>query len=119
MTRGEAWAVREAFETISRVLGPFAPHVAEELWESLGFPPFLADAPWPEADPAMLVSDQALVVVQVNGKVRGKLSMASGAAESDVLLAARADGRIAAYLDGKPVRKVVFVPDRLLNVVVE
>jgi leucyl-tRNA synthetase len=118
MSEGEAWAVREAFETIARVLGPFAPHVAEELWEGLGLPPFVATAAWPEADPALLAADEALVVVQVNGKVRGKLTLPSGVEEAAVLAAARADGRIAAYLDGRPIRKVVFVPDRLLNVVV-
>jgi leucyl-tRNA synthetase len=116
---GDAWALREAFETIARVMSPFAPHVAEELWEGLGHEPFVATAAWPEADPALLASGQALVVVQVNGKVRGKLDLPTGTPEADVLSAARADGRIAAYLDGKPVRKIVFVPDRLMNVVIE
>ncbi|HEX4825632.1 MAG TPA: leucine--tRNA ligase [Candidatus Polarisedimenticolaceae bacterium] len=112
-----AWALREAFETIAKVLAPFAPHVAEELWEALGHPPFVAVAPWPVADPALLVSDEALVVVQVNGKVRGKITLPAGSAERDVLDAARADERIAAHLDGKTIRKTVFVQDRLLNVV--
>jgi len=118
MSAGEAWAVREAFETIAKLLAPMAPHVAEELWEGLGHPPFVANAAWPEADPELLTSDESLVVVQVNGKVRGKLTLPSGAVEAAVLAAARADGRIAAYLDGKPIRKVVFVPDRLLNLVI-
>jgi leucyl-tRNA synthetase len=115
---GEAFAVREAFETIARILCPLAPHVAEELWEGLGFPPFVATAAWPVADPALLVHDEVLLVVQVNGKVRGKLTVAAGMSEEDALAAARADAKVAAYLDGQTVRKIVYVPDRLLNVVV-
>jgi leucyl-tRNA synthetase len=112
-----AWAVREGFEAIAKVLAPFAPHVAEELWEGLGHPPFLADAPWPVADPALLVSDETLVVVQVNGKVRGKLTLPAGSSEDAVMAAARADERIAGHIAGKTIRKTVFVPDRLLSVV--
>ena len=112
-----AWAAREAFETIAKVLAPFAPHVAEELWEALGHAPFVATAPWPDVDPALLESDEALVVVQVNGKVRGKLTLPTGSTEVDVLAAARADQRIAGHIEGKTIRKTVFVPDRLLNVV--
>jgi leucyl-tRNA synthetase len=112
-----AWSVREAFETMAKVLAPFAPHVAEELWEALGHPPFVATASWPAADPALLVSDESLVVVQVNGKVRGKLTLPSGSVEQEVLAAARADQRIAGHLEGKTIVKTVFVPDRLLNVV--
>ena len=69
------------------------------------------------ADPALLVSDEALVVVQVNGKVRGKITMPAGSPEGEVLDAARADQKIAAHLSGKRIVKTVFVPDRLLNVV--
>jgi leucyl-tRNA synthetase len=119
LTDGEAWAAREAFETIARVISPFAPHVAEELWERLGFPPFVATAAWPLADPALLTLDEVPLVVQVNGKVRGKLTLASGLSELEVIAAARADSKIAAYLNGRGIRKTVFVPDRLLNVVLE
>lgn len=117
MRDGEAFAVREAFETIARILCPFAPHVAEELWENLGFPPFVATAAWPSADAALLVHDEVLLVVQINGKVRGKLTVAAGMSEADAMAAARSDGKVAAYLDGHKIRKTVFVPDRLLNVV--
>ncbi len=117
MRDGEAFAVREAFETIARILCPFAPHVAEELWENLGFPPFVATAAWPSADAALLVHDEVLLVVQINGKVRGKLTVAAGMSEAEAMAAARSDGKVAAYLDGHKIRKTVFVPDRLLNVV--
>jgi leucyl-tRNA synthetase len=118
MGPGEAWAVREAFETIARILGPFAPHMAEELWEALGFPPFVADTPWPSAEAALLAHDEVLLVVQVNGKVRGKLTVPAGLSENDAIVAARADEKVAAHLGERPIRKTVFVPDRLLNVVV-
>jgi leucyl-tRNA synthetase len=114
---GEAWAVREAFETIARVASPFAPHIAEELWEGLGFPPFVATSTWPRADDELLVSDEVLLVVQINGKVRGKLTVPAGVSEDQAIAAARADAKVAAYLDGQTIRKTVFVPDRLLNVV--
>jgi leucyl-tRNA synthetase len=119
MGAGEAWAVREAFETMARILCPFAPHVAEELWEALGFPPFVSDTAWPVADPALLSRDEVVLVVQVGGKVRGKLTVAAGLSEAEAMSAARGDAKIAAYLDGRPVRKSIFVPDRLLNVVLE
>ena len=116
-TSGEAWALREAFEVIARVLAPFSPHIAEELWEALGHAPFVAQAAWPASDPAVLEDDTALLVVQVNGKVRGKLAVPKGLDEQAALAAARADRNVAAHLDGKAVRKTVYVPDRLLNVV--
>jgi leucyl-tRNA synthetase len=114
---GEAWAVREAFETIARIASPFAPHIAEELWEGLGFPPFVTTSAWPQAESELLVNDEVLLVVQVNGKVRGKLTVPAGMSEDEAILAARADAKVAAYLDGQTIRKTVFVPDRLLNVV--
>ncbi len=114
---GEAWAVREAFETIARIASPFAPHIAEELWEGLGFPPFVATTAWPRAEGELLASDEVLLVVQINGKVRGKLTLPAGVSEDQAMLAARADAKVAGYLDGRTIRKTVFVPDRLLNVV--
>jgi leucyl-tRNA synthetase len=117
MGEGEAWAVREAFETIARILCPFAPHIAEELWEGLGFPPFVATTAWPSAEGALLVHDEVLLVVQINGKVRGKLTVPAGMTEAEAIDAARANGNVAAYLNGRSIRKTVFVPDRLLNVV--
>ena len=115
---GEAWALREAFETMAKILAPFAPHVAEELWEGLGRDPFVATAPWPVADAAMLVEDEVLLVVQINGKVRGKLTVPAGLSEDAALEAARGDRNVSSHLDGKAVLKTVFVPDRLLNLVV-
>ena len=117
MDAGEAWAVREAFETIALVLCPFAPHTAEELREALGFPPFVANAAWPIADPKLLAHDEVLLVVQVNGKVRGKLTVPAGMTEDEAIAAARADVKVAAHLNDHPIVKTIFVADRLLNVV--
>ncbi|HUC44893.1 MAG TPA: leucine--tRNA ligase [Candidatus Sulfotelmatobacter sp.] len=114
---GPAWALREAFETIAKVLAPFAPHVAEEIWEALGHPAFVADASWPEPDTVLLLDEDVLLVIQINGKVRGKLTVPRGLGEEAALAAARADAHVAAHLSGKTIRKSVYVPDRLLNLV--
>ena len=116
---GEAWAIREAFETIARILCPFAPHVAEELWEALGFLPFVANAAWPAADEALLAQDEVLLVVQIDGKVRGKITVPAGLSEADAITAARGDAKVASHLAQRGIKKTVFVPDRLLNVVLE
>jgi len=113
-----AWAGREAFEALARLLSPFAPHFAEELWEALGGEGFVADAAWPEADPALLVAEEVTIVVQVNGKLRARVSLPRGAGQEQALAAARAEERVDAHLAGKTLRRVIHVPDRLLNLVV-
>ncbi len=109
---------RAVLETFALVLAPFAPHLAEELWNKLGHAESLAYAPWPAYDPALLVSDTVEVVVQVNGKLRGKLAVAKGAGEAEVLAAAKADPSVAAHLAGRAIRKEIVVPGRLVNFVV-
>ena len=100
------------------MLAPFAPHFAEECWERLGHDSSVFEARWPRYDPALLVDDVAEVVVQVNGKTRGKVTVVRGALEGVVVGAAQADPQVARFTDGKEVRKVVYVPNRLLNLVV-
>ena len=112
------WAVREAFEVLARLLVPFAPHFAEELWEGLGGTGFASTASWPMPDPALLVEDQVTVSVQVSGKMRGRIILERGTTEEVALAAAQAEPRVAAHLDGKTLRRVIWVPDRLLNLVV-
>jgi len=112
------WALREAFEVLAKILSPFAPHFAEELHESLGGTGFVAAASWPAADAEVLAEDDSVVVVQVNGKLRGRVTLPKGASEERALAIARADANVAAHLDGKTVRRVVYVPDKLLNLVV-
>ncbi len=114
----EAWALREAFEILARLLAPFAPHLAEQLWEGLGHPPFVSAAAWPEAEAELLVRESVTIVVQVNGRLRGRVELPRGASEAEALEAARAEPRVSAYLDGRRIERVVYVPDRLLNLVV-
>jgi leucyl-tRNA synthetase len=111
-------ALAEAFGTLLVLLSPFAPHVAEELWERLGRAGTLARTPWPEADPKWLTREVMTVVVQVNGKLRDRLELASDADEATVRAAALASAAVQAHLGNKPPRKVIYVPGRLVNVVV-
>ena len=114
---GRATLPRSVAETFLVLLAPIAPHVCEELWERLGHTDGLAYQPWPTHDPALLVTDEVNVVVQVKGKVRGHLQVPAGAAKDAVLALAQADPNVARHLAGKTVRKVIFVPDRLINIV--
>ena len=118
----ERAAVREALLALATLMGPFAPHAAEELWHEVLGPAagarLLADEPWPAFDAALCLSDTVTVAVQVNGKLRGTVSVAATAGEAEVRAAAEADEKVAGYLAGKVVKKVVFVPKRLLNYVV-
>jgi leucyl-tRNA synthetase len=110
---------RAAVEPLVRLVAPFAPHVAEELWERLGNgDSIFRTARWPEYDAAKATADTVEFVVQVNGKLRARLPMARGIAEDAARDAALADENVRKFLDGKQVRKTIFVPDRLLNLVV-
>jgi leucyl-tRNA synthetase len=111
--------LREAIETVVRLLGPFVPHIAEELWLALGHDAGLEAAGWPVCDESALVSASLLIVVQVNGKVRGKVTVAADADEATVRTAALTEVNVARILEGLTVRKVVVVPGRLVSVVAE
>ena len=102
-----------------QVLAPYAPHLAEELWSRLGGMGDVLHAPWPAYDPTRLIMAEQLVVVQVNGKRRGELSLPTGATQDDALTAARADEKVASHLAEKLLKRVIFVPGRILNIVVE
>jgi leucyl-tRNA synthetase len=112
-------APRELAEAVVLMLAPLAPHVAEELWSRLGHSQSLAWAPFPVADPALLVDDTIEVPVQVNGKLRAVIAVAADADAAGLEAAARADARVAAALDGKRPVRVVAVPGRLVNFVVK
>jgi leucyl-tRNA synthetase len=106
-------------EPLVRLVAPFAPHIAEELWERLGHAESVFDeAEWPPYDAAKAVADTVEFVVQVNGKVRARLPMRRGVTEAEAREAALGDAHVQSFIDGKQVRKVVFVPDRLVNLVV-
>jgi len=114
---GEDWVLREGCEALVRLTAPMMPHLAEELWQRLGHTTLLAEQPWPEADPALATDDSVTVPVQVNGKLRATLSLPRDVAKEEAEAAALADANVQRALDGKPVRKIVVVPNRVINVV--
>jgi leucyl-tRNA synthetase len=109
---------RAVLEPFVLLLAPFAPHLGEELWNRLGHPETLAYEPWPAFDPKLVVEERVTVAVQINGKLRATLELPRGIAEAEVKSAALGDERVRRYVDGAEVRKVIYVPDKLLNLVV-
>ncbi|MBC7978144.1 MAG: class I tRNA ligase family protein, partial [Myxococcales bacterium] len=109
---------REWFEKFVKVLSPFAPHLAEELWQRLGHSQSIAYEPWPAHDEAKLARDLMQIAVQVSGKLRGQIEIAPDAAEADILSAAQADAKVQQFIAGKPVKKAIYVKGRLVNLVV-
>jgi leucyl-tRNA synthetase len=110
---------RAEVEPLVPLVAPFAPHIAEELWERLGHTESIfAEANWPEFDAAKAVESTVTVAVQVNGKLRASIPVAKGAPEAEVVALARADENVARHLEGATERRVVFVKDRLVNFVV-
>ena len=110
--------LREAVETVIRLLSPFVPHICAELWQTLGHADSLEARGWPVWDENALLADTLLIVVQVNGKVRGKVSVPADADDEVVKTTALADANVLRFIEDKPVRKVIVVPGRLVNVVV-
>ena len=101
-----------------RLIGPMTPHLAEELWAALGHKSLLADSPWPLADDALLVDDTVTVAVQLNGKLRGTIALAKDAPKDLAEKTALALPELARGLDGKTPKRVIVVPNRIVNVVV-
>src|SRR5690606_16102462 len=104
-------------ETILQLIGPMVPHLAEELWQRLGHDRLLVETPWPEADPALTVDEAVTVAVQGNGKLRGTVDLPRDAAREAVERAALELPSVMRALDGRPVRKVIVVPNKIVNVV--
>ncbi|GAB4525081.1 MAG: leucine--tRNA ligase [Amphiplicatus sp.] len=115
--RAEAYAQAEALSVLARLIAPFTPHLAEECWAHLGGEGFVCDAPWPEADPALLAEETVTLGVQVNGKRRAEIVVPADADREAVEAAALADETVRRHVDGKTVRKVVVVPGRVVNIV--
>ena len=110
--------VREAYEALLQMLHPFAPHMTEELWEMLGHKEFVLTSQWPVADPALMKEDVVTIVVQVNGKLRGQIEVPNPPVEDVVMAAVKANEKIQSWVAGKQVVKTVYVPGKLVNVVV-
>jgi len=110
--------MREALEGVVLMLAPFVPHISEELWQILGHSEQLSSTAWPEYDPAAVVDEEILVIVQVNGKLRSKITLPAGMDEETLKQKALADEKVQPFLEGVQVRKVICVPGKLVNIVV-
>ena len=110
--------VREGLSLLLRLLSPMTPHITHQLWRDLGYGDDILNAPWPEPDGAALTQDEVELVVQVNGKKRGSVRVPREADAKAIEAITLADTEIARTLDGKPVKKFIVVPGRLVNVVI-
>jgi leucyl-tRNA synthetase len=118
-TREAGRAVRiEALRTVTILVYPFAPHFGEELWQRLGNNERLTFTPWPQFNPEWAAEEMLTIVVQVNGKLRGQIEVPAGTAEDEVKTAAQEDKNVLRFTEGKTIRKVIYVPGKLVNIVV-
>ncbi len=116
-TAAARWVMREGFEAVVCLIGPMMPHLGEELWHRLGNETLLADTPWPEADAALLVEDTVTIAVQVRGKLRATIELPRDTGQAEAEKIALATPQVAAALKGKTINRIIFVPNRILNVV--
>jgi len=114
---GLAWAIREAALILVQIVSPMMPHLAEECWQVLGQPGLVSETDWPQIERDLLVKDSVTLVVQVNGKKRGEVTVASSAQNPEIETAVLALDAVKSILGDKPVRKVIIVPKRIVNVV--
>jgi leucyl-tRNA synthetase len=110
--------MKEALQSVVLLMSPLVPHITEELWERMGNRQPLSQAAWPAYDPDAVVDEELLVVVQVNGKLRSKLTVAAGTGEDELKALALADEKVATFITGMTVRKVICVQGKLVNIVV-
>jgi leucyl-tRNA synthetase len=116
MRRGERTPSREEVEPVIHLVAPFAPHIAEELWERFGHEGSVFDAPWPSFDPALVEEEMIELAVQVNGKLRGRLSVRRDIGQDEAVALVMSESSISKFVTGTP-KKIVFVPGRLLSIV--
>jgi leucyl-tRNA synthetase len=117
-TPEDRWAVREALETVARLVQPMMPHLAEELWQRLGHTTLLAESTWPQADPQLARDEAITLAVQVNGKLRATVTLPRDAEAAAAEAAALADPNVRRAIGEKAPRKVIVVPNKVINVVV-
>lgn len=115
---GQAWVVRFGFKTLVQLLAPMVPHITEEMWQILGEQGEVYQTPWPEADPARIIDDSVTLAVQINGKLRGTIQAQRDADQEQLKEMALALPNVLQMIDQKPPRKVIVVPNRIVNVVV-
>ncbi len=111
--------LREAIETLVIILSPFAPHICEEIWSELGGKRSLIYESWPEYDPEILEKEDVLIVVQINGRVRDRVTVASEITKDELLKIVLERERVRMYLRGKNVKKTIYIPDKILNIVTD
>jgi leucyl-tRNA synthetase len=116
MRSGERKPHLEEVRPLVQLVSPFAPHIAEELWSILGHTASVFDSGWPAYSESLVVDDQVTMAVQVSGKTRGTITLPKGASQAEAMDAAMADPSIAKFVTSEP-RKIVFVPGRMLNIV--
>ena len=109
---------RAWFESFVKILSPFAPHVAEEMWQRLGHTKTISFEAWPAYDDAKIAKDVMVIAVQVLGKLRGQIEVPTSASEAEIVAAAKADEKVQSFLDGKPIKREIYVKGRLVNFVV-
>ena len=114
----ESYAIETA-KNLLQLLAPFAPHLAEELWEQLGGQPSIVDQPWPQARKELLVEEEITIVFQVNGKLRWEGQFPMGIDKETVISAAKADPKVQNFLEGKEIVKEIYVPGKLVNLAVK
>ncbi len=112
-------ALREILERLTLLLGPFAPYLAQELWEELGREGPVFRQTWPAFDPELAREDEADIPVQINGKLRGRIRIPFGASRELTEQRALADDKIQQFLQGKQIVKIIVIPDKLVNIVVK
>jgi leucyl-tRNA synthetase len=108
----------ESLETLVRLLGPIAPHLAEEMWSMIGREAPIVDAGWPEYDPHVLATGEVTVAIQLNGKVRDEMRVPRDLPEDELKDRAARHGRIPDLIEGRPIRKAIVVPNKLVSLVV-
>jgi leucyl-tRNA synthetase len=112
-----AWAIREAVNILVQLFSPMMPHLAEECWAALGHNTLVAQAPWPQAEPDLLIEHTVTLPVQINGRKRADITVPREARKADIEAAVLALDAVKRALDGKAPKKVIIVPQRIVNVV--
>jgi leucyl-tRNA synthetase len=108
-----------SYITLLKLLHPFAPHITEELWTMFGNAGFILTSSWPKADPALMIEDVVTIVIQVNGKLRGQVEVPNPPEKDVVLAAIRGNQKVQQWISGKEIVKEVYVPGKLVNIVVK
>jgi leucyl-tRNA synthetase len=115
----DASSLRDSYTALLKLLHPFAPHITEELWTMFGNEGFILTSSWPRADPALMIEDVITIVIQVNGKLRGQVEVPNPPEKDVVLAAIRGNAKVQQWIAGKEIVKEIYVPGKLVNIVVK